>query len=285
MQKRSDRYRETSEEIESKNSRVQKNHLLYDEMNNKIGFEEITSFNGSDQINLSSLDMDNLKRGEYQKVKDYKDLLEEKETPEEQVVEEKVVKKKNYDINKVLAEAKKNREIDELEGKRNLKDGEYNVLNNLNKKYLHQKGFSDEDNEELKELIDTITSKTLVDDIKDEEEKELLSELLATTIDIKLESELSNTQLHELADTKENTDTVDTNSFYSKSLELSGSDLLGDKEADDNTAEVEDESIEKVIDVDEDRNVFKIIFISVILLIVVLVVSYFVLQFLGVSFN
>ena len=75
MQKRSDRYRDTSEEIESKSSRVQKNHLLYDEMNNKIGFEEIPSFNGSDQINLSSLDMDNLKRGEYQKVKDYKDLF------------------------------------------------------------------------------------------------------------------------------------------------------------------------------------------------------------------
>ena len=283
MQKRSDRYNEIAKEVEVKNSRVKKNHSLYDDMNNKIGFEEIPTFSSDEQINLSSLDMGNLTRSDYQRVKEYKDLLNDQEPSETQEKEEKVVKKKNYDINKVLEEAKKNRELDESEEKRKLKGEEYNVLNNLNKKYLHQKGFTEEDNEELKELIDTITSKTLVDDIKDEEEKELLSELLATTIDIKLENELSNTQIQELADSKEITDTVDTNSFYSKSLELSGSDLLGDKESEE--VPEEEENIEKVIDIEEDRNIFKIIFISILLLIVVLVVSYFVLQFLGVSFN
>ena len=47
-----------------------------------------------------------------------------------------------------LEEAKKNREIDELEGKRNIQN-EDSILNNLNKKYLYQKGFSEEDNEEF----------------------------------------------------------------------------------------------------------------------------------------
>ena len=283
MQRRSDRYRETVEPVEEvKKSRVNKNHTLYDEINSKIGFEEITPYNSDEQINLSSLDMGNLKRGEYQRVKDYKVLLEDKEDVNDQEKVEKVAPKKNYDINKVLEEAKKNREIDELEGKRNLKDDDYNVLNTLNRKYLHQKGFTEEDNEELKELIDTITSKTLVDDIRDDEEKELLSELLATTIDVQLESELSNTQIMALTESSSDEEELtDTNSFYSKSLELSGNDLLGDKETEDNS----DDDDEKEIDLDDDRNVFKIILISVLLLIVVLVVGYFVLQFLGVSFN
>ena len=72
----------------------------------------------------------------------------------------------------------------------------------MNRKYLHNKDFSDQDSDDLKELIDTITSKTLVDDIKDEEEKELLSELLATTIDIKLEQELSEKEINKLYDEK-----------------------------------------------------------------------------------
>ncbi|MBR4672543.1 MAG: hypothetical protein IKO78_04995 [Bacilli bacterium] len=283
MQKRSDRYTDVLENEEVKNSRVNKHHALYEEINSKIGYEEIPTYSSDEQINLSSIDMENLSRSEYQRVKDFKNLLHEPEDDTNVVQEEVKSKKKNYDINKVLEEAKKNRELDELEGKRKLKNEDYNVLNNLNKKYLHQKGFTEEDNEELKELIDTITSKTLVDDIKDEEEKELLSELLATTIDIKLESELSNEELQELTGTKENTGLVDTNSFYSKSLELSGSDLLDSEEVNQTTQE--EESDDNVLDVEEDRNIFKIVFISIILLIVVLIVSYFVLQFLGISFN
>lgn len=283
MQKRIDRYSDANEQVETKSSRVNKHHALYDEMNSKIGYEEIPTYSSDMQINLSSLDMDNLNRSDYQKVKEFKDFLDDgnKPTPTN-YKEAKETKRKNYDINKVLEEAKKNRKADELEGKRNLKDDDYNVLNNLNKKYLHQKGFTEEDNEELKELIDTITSKTLVNDIKDEEEKELLSELLATTIDIKLENELSSTQIKELADKNGNTSNMDTNSFYSKSLDLSGSDLF-DEEKDEEKED--DENLEKVIDIEEDRNIFKIIILSVILLAVVLVVSYFILQFLGVSFN
>ena len=111
----------------------------------------------------------------------------------------------------------------------------------------------------------------------------MLSELIATIIYIKLESELSNEELQELTGTKENTGLVDTNSFYSKSLELSGSDLLDSEEVNQTTQE--EESDDNVLDVEEDRNIFKIVFISIILLIVVLIVSYFVLQFLGISFT
>lgn len=284
MNRRSDRYNdsENTENVTVK-SRVNKNKSLYDEVNSKIGFEEIPSYETNDEINLASIDMNNLTRSDYQKVKDFKSLMQnENEKEEEKPKEEK--KKKNYDINKVLEEAKKNRKADELEEKRSIKDEDYSVLNSLNKKYLHQKGFTEEDNEELKELIDTITSKTMVDDIKDEEEKELLSELLATTIDIKLESELSKTQIQAIADENlsEENSLVDTNSFYSKSLDLSSEDLIDDSEEKKETEDAD----EPVINVEEDeRNVAKIVFVSIMLLIVVLIVTYFILQMLGIKFK
>lgn len=280
MERRSDRYNSSQESNESVSSRVKKNKLLYEEVNSKIGYEEITAIDTNDEINLSSLDMGNLKRNEYQRVKDYKDFIDPEEKKEEEKPQEEE-KKKNYDINKVLAEAKKNRQADELEEKRSIKDEEYDVLNNLNKKYLHQKGFTEDDNEELKELIDTITSKTMIDDVKDEEEKELLSELLATTIDIKLENELSQTQINAIADEKTNDDLVNTDSFYSKSLELSKNDLV-----EGNETHEEEEVDDNIVDYDEIKSKpAKIIFLVLVLLIVVLIVAYFVLQALGIKFN
>ena len=247
MEKRSDRYVSENGEQQVTKSRVAKNTVLYDEINSKIGYEEIPTYETNEEINLSSIDMNNLNRSDYQKVKTFKELIDDGTENKEEKKEER--KPKNYDINKVLEEAKKNRESDELEGKRSLKEEDYNILNNLNKKYLHQKGFTEEDNEELKELIDTITSKTMVDDIQDEEEKELLSELLATTIDIKLENELSETQIQELAEEKEELE------------KTYASDYEGNK------------------------NVAKIVFISLVLVVLVLVVTFFVFKFLGISFN
>ena len=281
MSKRSDRYSETNEENVSR-SRVNKNRILYDEINSKIGIEEIPAYETNEEINLSALDLDNLKRGDYQKVKDYKELIDEQESApvEEKPKEEK--KKKNYDINKVLEEAKKKREKDELEGKRSIKGEDYNILNSLNKKYLYQKGFSEEDTEELKELIDTITSKTMVDDIKDDEEKELLSELLATTIDIKLEKELSKDQIDEFIEEQDNNEFTETNSFYSKSLELTAGDLLTDEE-EKKEEKVEEKQKEEEKEENE-HNGAKIVFISLILLIIIAIVIYFILQVLGVKF-
>ena len=280
MDRRTDRYKDSDSEKISR-SRVNKNKTLYDEINNKIGIEEIPAYESNEEINLSMLDLDNLKRGDYQKVKDYKELIDEENNSIQEEAPKEEKKKKEYDINKVLEEAKKNREQDELEGKRSIKGEDYNILNSLNKKYLYQKGFTEEDTQELKELIDTITSKTMVEDIEDEEEKELLSELLATTIDIKLEKELSKTQIDELALEQENTEFTDTNSFYSKSLELTANDLLSENESEKEETTDEEKEEEKE---DNEHNTAKIVFISIILLVIIAVVIYFILQVLGVKF-
>ena len=136
MNRRSDKYNDSNDNLKSTISRVNKNKILYDEINNKIGIEEIPTYEQNEEIDLSALDLDNLKRGDYQKVKDYKELIEDIEPQETIEKPKEEQKKKNYDINKVLEEAKKNREQDELEGKRSIKGEDYNILNSLNKKYL-----------------------------------------------------------------------------------------------------------------------------------------------------
>lgn len=276
MEKRSDRYNQ-SQDVPQINSRVKKNKNLYDELNSKIGYEEISVANTDTQIDLSSLNLEKPNREDYQKIKEYKTLLKDNSVDKVEI-EKKEIKPKVFDINKVLEEAKKNRkEEDELEKKRNLKEEDYNVLSSLNKKYLHKKDFSEKDSDELKELIDTITSKTLVNEIKDEEEKELLSELLATTIDVKLEKELSTAEINSLYENKESSvsDENADNSFYTHSMELNKDDLIDEPEEDNENNDISERK----------NNGFKIFTIIIILIILIIVVTYFLLKHFGISFS
>ncbi len=271
MERRSDKYAQGE-----KHTRVKKNEHLYDELNSKIGYEEITDIDTETEVDLSSLNLHKPKREDYQKIKEYKDMWLESDKKEKQGIKEEN-KPKTFDINLVLEEAKKNRVIDdELEKKRKLNGEEYNVLSNLNKKYLNNDDLKEDDSDDLKELINTIASKTLV---SDDEEKELLSELLATTIDIKLESELSKDDINKLyelnddeKDTNKETDDGEKmdNSFYTHSIELSKKDLLRDDEVDTD---------------EEPSNKLKISFLVIIILVVLLMIAYFVLKHFGIAFN
>ena len=276
---------------QEKMTRTKRNASLYKELNSNISYEEVKDLsNNGTVIDLSSLKDLNSRREDYQAVKDYKELLDDRVDDKKEEKVSREIEKKKFDINAVLEEAKRNRKADdELEKKRKL-EGDENVLTSLNKKYLHSKDFSKEDSDELKELIDTITSKTLVDDIQDEEEKELLSDLLATTIDIKLEKELSNEDINKLYDKEEkNLEAADDNieaddkienSFFTHSVKLSRDDLeTEEKEYEDEETEAADEDEEDI----GNGSTLKIILISAFLLVLVLVITYFVLKLFGIS--
>lgn len=101
---------------------------------------------------------------------------------------------KIYDINSVLEEARKNRqEKDVLEEKRRLKNTSYNILAGLNLEELEKyRGEKNErvrqpEEEEIRELIDTITSKTLAGEIDKATSVDLLSDLMATNVLDKVE--------------------------------------------------------------------------------------------------
>lgn len=255
MERRSDKY-DGKSKVVAKKSRVEKNTLLYEEANSKIGFDEAEPVDPGTKIDLTTLNLDNPKREDYQKIKNYKDLLGDREERKASL-EEIDAAKKTFDINLVLEEAKKSRDkIDETEEKRNIKNEEYNVLNVLNKKYLHNKDFEEEEEHELKELIDTITSNTLKNDVeKGMEEKDLLEELFSTNTNIDKE--------------EIETQGLETNSFYTKSMDLSDSELYEEE------GETSKQKGSKT----------KIIIISIVLLIAVIAIAYLIFKHFGIGFN
>ena len=108
MERRQDKY---SEENGSRRmSRVQKNQSLYNEINSKIGYEEIIPYETGAEIDLSVLNADRTRREDYQRIKDYKGLMEEDEKPNIDINYRREVKPKTFDINEALEEAKRNRE-------------------------------------------------------------------------------------------------------------------------------------------------------------------------------
>lgn len=283
MKSRLDRYNDNHKEPQI-SSRLSKNKYLYDDLNNKIGFEELVDFNTQTRIELSSLNNPRRSRESYQQLKDYQGLIKEEEKIEPMpipVVEEQ--EEKVFDINSILEEARKNRnEIDELEKKRKLKNEEYNVLSDLNKKYL-SKNSDNKDKEEyegLEELINTITSKTLATDIKEEEEKDLLSDLMATNVDLQVKSpseyEKSSQEIavkiepDEYEDDNTKEESRMDRSFYTRSMDLSEHDFDFDEEKERKS------SIRRGI---------LIFIITIVLLAIIGVVAYFTLQHFGIDVN
>lgn len=188
MRSRMDRYNTTNKSNTS-TSRSTKNKELYDTVGSNTRYTTFTNVRDANAIELNNNTKNYNTREDYQKVKDYYSYS--KEPKRKQEIEEfnywyQDRDNKIYDINSVIDEAKKNRkEIDELEGKRKLKNENYNILSSLNKEelenYLKEKKNSTRpDKEELKELINTITSKTLCGEIDQETGVNLLSDLMAT---------------------------------------------------------------------------------------------------------
>lgn len=185
--RRMDRYKDSSEE--SRVSRANQNKELYETIGSNTRYTNFSDVTNANAIDLSSTKNYRTREG-YHQMKEYQDVVP---TPR---VKKELEEFKNlyhdrenrvYDINNVLEEARKNRlEKDELEEKRKLKNTSYNILASLNKeeleKYRQEKKDKviHPDDEDLRELIDTITSKTLAGDIQ--AASSLLSDLMATSI-------------------------------------------------------------------------------------------------------
>ena len=234
METRSSRYVDETVTAKPKMSRANKNKYLYDEVNNKIGYEEIDSFSHYNGFELDSTTPIKT-REEYQKTKDYSFIYDDEKTIEKE--EREIEEERVYDINSVLEEARKNRIVSEdMEKKRKLQNAEYSILADLNKKYVSKKERLGEDLEKegIQELIDTITSKTLAKDLEElDDGKDLMSDLMATSTLTELDpSELEEEIAKEiLNETDEDSDEVVeedgklVNSFYTKSMDLSEQDF------------------------------------------------------------
>lgn len=190
--RRMDRYKDES--TEPKLTRSDQNKDLYESIGNNTRYTSFSDVTNANAIDISSKKNYNTREG-YHQMKEYQEVVPTPRVKRELEEFKSLYRDKEnrvYDINNVLEEARKNRtEKDELEEKRKLKNTSYNILSSLNteelEKYRQERKEkqSHPSDDELRELIDTITSKTLAGDIK--AASSLLGDLMATSIMDKVE--------------------------------------------------------------------------------------------------
>ena len=231
-------------------SRTEKNKDLYNDLGRLEKYTTITDVSKIEAVELNAAKKNYRTREGYHSLKDY-DLNIEKPLVRKELDEFNYLyntdEHKTYDINRVLEEAKELREQDALEKKRKLHNEKYNILESSEEDLekfkeetkLRHKPIENE--EELEELIHTITSKELREEIdkKESNDNSLLSDLMATNVNeevvkpiaTKIEDKKIEDDTKKLDKVKEKTmslkDEIDK-SFYTKSLDLSEEDFESD---------------------------------------------------------
>lgn len=229
-------------------SRTEKNQDLYNDLGRLEKYTTLTDVSKIDAVELASAKKNYRTREGYHSLKDY-DIEMEKPKEKKELEEFNFLydnKKKTYDINKVLEEAKELREKDSKEIKRKLHNEKYNILESSEEDLekfkeetkLRHKPIENE--EELEELIHTITSKELREEIdKATDNNSLLSDLMATNVDEEVLKPIETTKedIKVEEDVKENKEIKENKlreeidkSFYTKSLDLSEEDFETDEE-------------------------------------------------------
>ena len=193
--RRMDRYNDVPD---LKEKRTNMNQDLYQNVNNNTKYTNITDVTNANAYEISQSNKEHKTREDYQKMIKYRDvepLPKSKKELDDFNYVYKTDQKKIYDINSVLEEARKNRQVqDSLEEKRKLKNTSYNILAGLNleelEKYREEKKkrIMTPEEEEMREIIDTIATKTLAGEIDKETTVDLLSDLMATNMLDRVES-------------------------------------------------------------------------------------------------
>ena len=261
MASRMDRYRE--EEMSKTYSRSNRNKELYQNIGSNTRYTNLTDVTNANAIDLDSAKKNANTREGYHQMKEFGRNVEVPKVKKElddfnhlyQKEENKI-----YDINSFLEKAKEQRkDKDALEEKRKLKNTNYNILASINPEELEEyrkekmKRIAPEE-DDLKELINTIASKTLAGEISKETGVDLLSDLMATSAFDRIPSENKNEKdkglelskeildkdaLKEIDKVKEEDKTSKSNSanlkdmddsFYTKSMDLSDKDFFTDDE-------------------------------------------------------
>ena len=233
-------------------SRTSRNQELYNNLGNLEKMTTLTDVSRIEAVELEAARKNYRTREGYHQIKDY-DIPVSKPLVRKELDEFNYIygndEKKTHDINKILEEAKELRERDSLESKRKLHNEKYNILESSEedlekfKEETRLKHKPIENEKELEELINTITSKELREQIDSATDNEgsLLSDLMATNahdvvkpITTKIESAKIEEDTNKLKDIVNNTSKnigadIDK-SFYTRSLDLSEDDFELDED-------------------------------------------------------
>ena len=260
MPSRMDRYNQTSRNI---SSRTTKNQQLYKELYSNKTYTEFTDIDKDNviELNTNPTSSVNNRRSSFNRTRMYygpKEVDTKKNnlginSSYQRIFDED--KEKTYNINDIMEFARQNRtDLDEEEKKRKIKSAEYSILSDLSQEKLKEyhdrkeKGLTKDEEEQVEELIHTITSKSLRKKIDDQLLEDLLPEDDSDTLISKnLLEEIENGKLDDIDDdTKEqveNTADLDKGldkSFYTRSMDLKREDLILDSDEEEIDKSFED---------------------------------------------
>lgn len=262
-------------------NRTNKNKDLYDDFyTNSSYYDQRGSIDNAYEID-SSYSYDS--RTDYQRVKDYRQLLKPKEINSKEELKKylNTGEDKDYNLSDVLEKARKNREVEDqvAERKRKIRNNEYNIFEGATLEDLKKrKEEIDKEKNEIEELINTISSKTLKEDIEKEASKDLLSDLMTdddedkvsndntfedTNINQTITSSVSKLILDKEEERKKDSEISDIDrSFYTKSMDLSDEDF---------------EVIDEFGEIVEKKHTALKVFLLLILLVVIAIAVYLII--------
>lgn len=224
MPTRMERYYRSDSETKRRTSR---NEDLYRQIYDSVEYsniEGVTSIGSTNEIDITKLKELLKSREDYQKEKEYRNIVKREKQIEIPMIEEE--EERTYDIRDILSKAKNERTDDDNKD-RSLKNTQYNILKNLNlKKETPTYPELEKENQELKELINTITSTSMLNKLNDQELCfDLFGDLKSnntmvgnTSIQSILESEKEHSKI-------EDTKTEIDHSFFTSSLGLNEKDF------------------------------------------------------------
>lgn len=258
MASRMDRYHK-SELITS--GRSSKNKSLYDQikdLDNYTNIEGVATIEKTNEIDISKVQEMIKNRENYKKQKQLRTILKE-EKEELEKIEEIEEETKSYDIRDLLSKVKD--EPTEKEDSRSLKKEQYELLKSLNKKGKKKAIEIEKEEEELKELLNTITNTKAFADL--------------TSADVGLLDDLkSDTMVGDVSSIKkiieeekekkiENTNPEIDKSFYTSSFGFTQSDF---------------EELKNINHKLKKGNKFIIILLVVLIILVIGVIAFFLLK-------
>lgn len=224
MASRMDRYYKTDVEVKE---RSKKNASLYKTIYDDATYsniEGVATIEKSNEIDISKIKELLQSREEYQKSREYHKIV--KPEPDiKPVVQTKLEEDRNYDIRDILNKAKE--EKTEENKVRSLNNTQYDILKNLNLKEDFDKHDYLPDDNEIKELINTITSTSIINKMDDRELSLNILDDLKSTGNTMVTPTSAIDEL--LKQSKENDDDDDTEemdkSFYTSSLNFGKDDF------------------------------------------------------------
>ena len=217
------------------NSRSKRNKDLYSEIftyGNYSNISSVTNIGKNNEIDLEKV-KELLRNQEKQKRSNRRKDNNYEMTKPIPTIKTEDLSEKNYDIRDILKEAKERQKPDDKE--RSLKNTQYNILKDIDlSKEIKKEDYFKSEDDELKELINTITSTSMLNKINDAElAADLLSDLKANDTKV---GEINNLNEYVSKETKKTNVADYDKSFFTSSLKLSKSDFVDNDEKKGNTS-------------------------------------------------